>query len=89
MSAVHATLARLEEPRLTNQRYVVSENKKEEISKLALGAKLERALNRRMSGQDASFTKKKEGAKQVKAAAAWEAAADGEVVVWERIGWDS
>jgi len=69
MSAVHATLARLEEPRLTNQRYIVSEGKKEEISKLALGAKLERALGRRMSSQDASFTKKKEGASPVKAAA--------------------
>jgi hypothetical protein len=70
MSAVHATLARLEEPRLVNQRYVVSEGKKEEISKLALGAKLERALGRRMSSQDASFTKKKDAVKQVKAAAA-------------------
>ncbi|KAF2671409.1 hypothetical protein BT63DRAFT_216143 [Microthyrium microscopicum] len=59
MSAVHATLARLEEPRLTSQRYVVSEGKREEISKLALGAKLERALGRRMSSQDASFTKGK------------------------------
>lgn len=77
MSALHDTLQRLEEPRLTNQRYVASEGKKEEISKLALGAKLERALGRRMSSQDASFTKKKEvsglkgqSVKEVKATAA-------------------
>lgn len=49
-------LARLDQPKLQSQRYAVSETKKEEISKLALGAKLERALNRRMVGQDASFT---------------------------------
>jgi len=36
----------------------VSEDKSEEFSKLALGAKLERALGRRMVGQDAVFTKK-------------------------------
>jgi len=55
MHAVRATLARLEEPRLANQRYVVSENKKDEFGALALGAKLEKALARRMSAQDASF----------------------------------
>jgi len=52
-------LARLDQPKLQNQRYVVSDVKREEISKLALGAKLERALNRRMVGQDASFSPKK------------------------------
>jgi hypothetical protein len=50
-------LARLDQPKLQKQRYVVSEGKKEEISKLALGAKLERALGRRMSSQDAVFTR--------------------------------
>jgi hypothetical protein len=63
--SMHATLARLNEPRLQNQRYVVSDVKKDEIGKLALGAKLDRALDRRMSGQDAVFTagtKKKETA---------------------------
>jgi len=59
ITQVQATLSRLDEPRLTNQRYVVSDEKKEEISKLALGAKLERALGRRMSKQDAVFTKGK------------------------------
>jgi len=53
---LHATLARLEEPRLSNQRYVVSEDKRDEFGALALGAKLEKALARRMSGQDASFS---------------------------------
>jgi len=52
-------LARLDQPKLQNQRYEVSENKKEDMSKLALGAKLDRALGRRMVGQDASFSKKK------------------------------
>jgi hypothetical protein len=53
-------LARLDQPKLQSQRYAVSETKKEEISKLALGAKLERALGRRMVGQDASFTVRSE-----------------------------
>lgn len=38
-----------------------SENKRDEIGALALGAKLEKALARRMSGQDASFRVKKSG----------------------------
>jgi hypothetical protein len=52
-------LARLDQPKLQNQRYVVSDEKKDQISKLALGAKLDRALGRRMVGQDASFSPKK------------------------------
>jgi hypothetical protein len=56
MHTVQSSLARLEEPRLASQRYVVSDKKTEEIGKLALGAKLDRALGRRMSGQDAVFT---------------------------------
>ncbi|TID20991.1 putative endopolygalacturonase C [Venturia nashicola] len=52
-------LARLDQPKLQNQRYTVSEEKKDQISKIALGAKLERALGRRMTGQDASFSTKK------------------------------
>lgn len=35
------------------------------MSKLALGAKLERALGRRLSGQDASFTRGVKGDKGV------------------------
>ncbi|KAF2399381.1 hypothetical protein EJ06DRAFT_511482 [Trichodelitschia bisporula] len=52
-------LARLDDARLQKQRYTTSEMKAEELSKLALGAKLERALARRMVGQDAVFTVKK------------------------------
>jgi hypothetical protein len=37
----------------------MSGNKSEEVSKLALGAKLERALGRRMTGQDATFSQRK------------------------------
>lgn len=52
---------RMQDERLDKQRYVMSGNKSEEVSKLALGAKLERALGRRMTGQDAVFTPKKNG----------------------------
>ena len=46
-------LQRLESSRLQQQRYVPSREKSESISSLALGAKVERALGRRMTGQDA------------------------------------
>ena len=49
---------RMQDERLDRQRYVMSGNKTEEVSKIALGAKVERALGRRMVGQDASFSKK-------------------------------
>lgn len=52
-------LERMQDERLDRQRYVMSGNKSEEVSKLALGAKVERALGRRMVGQDAVFRKKK------------------------------
>ena len=52
-------LERMQDERLDKQRYVMSGNKSEEVSKLALGAKVERALARRMTGQDAQFTSKK------------------------------
>ncbi|KAI5795692.1 hypothetical protein EDC01DRAFT_61834 [Geopyxis carbonaria] len=45
-------LRRLEDRRLMSQRFVPSEKKSETLSKLALGAKLERALRWRMDGQD-------------------------------------
>ena len=45
----------MQDARLDKQRYVMSDNKGEEVSKLALGAKVERALSRRMVGQDATF----------------------------------
>ncbi|KIW00162.1 uncharacterized protein PV09_08337 [Verruconis gallopava] len=54
---LHQGLARLDQPKLDQQRYAVSETKKDDMNKLALGAKLERALGRRMVSQDASFTK--------------------------------
>ncbi|KAH6889688.1 hypothetical protein B0T10DRAFT_528938 [Thelonectria olida] len=46
-------LDRMENKALTSQRVVLTDEKSDTMSKLALGAKLERALDRRMSGQDA------------------------------------
>ncbi|KAI9823885.1 MAG: hypothetical protein M1832_002202 [Thelocarpon impressellum] len=46
-------LDRLECQRLQQQRYVPSDAKTEALNQLALQAKLERALGRRMTGQDA------------------------------------
>ena len=44
---------RMENKALASQRVTLSEQKTEHMSKLALGAKVERALDRRMSSQDA------------------------------------
>ena len=49
---------RLEQKRLQQQRFIPSKEKSENLSKLALGAKVERALRRRMTSQDAVFTHK-------------------------------
>lgn len=57
MKSLQSGLARLDDPKMQRQRYEASDSKREEISKLALGAKLEKALGRRMTGQDAYFTK--------------------------------
>ncbi|KAF2501814.1 MFS general substrate transporter [Lophium mytilinum] len=54
----NAGFERLEDKRLQQQRYVVTPEKNEDMGKLALGAKLERALGRRMTGQDAVFVQK-------------------------------
>lgn len=54
----NAGFERLEDKRLSQQRYTLSTEKNEDLSKLALGAKLERALGRRMTGQDAVFRTK-------------------------------
>ena len=54
-----STLERMQDERLVKQRYVMTDVKTAEVSKLALGAKVDRALSRRMTGQDASFTKNK------------------------------
>lgn len=48
-----AGLDRLENERLQQQRFVPSPEKVDDLSRLALGAKVERALCRRMSSQDA------------------------------------
>ena len=53
-----AVFDRMEDQRFEKQRYVVSGRKNDEIATNALGAKLERALGRRMSGQDAIFTRR-------------------------------
>lgn len=45
-------LERLENKPLTDQRFVPSEQKKEVMSKVSLGAKVERALSRRLTNQD-------------------------------------
>ncbi|KZM19917.1 hypothetical protein ST47_g9057 [Ascochyta rabiei] len=54
----NAGFERLEDKRLVQQRYIPSDNKTADMSKLALGAKVQRALDRRMSSQDAVFTNK-------------------------------
>lgn len=43
----------MENKPLTKQRFIPSTEKTDNLSKLALGAKVERALGRRMTGQDA------------------------------------
>ncbi len=49
---------RLEQKRLQQQRYAPTPEKTDSLSKLALGAKVERALGRRMTDQDAVFRPK-------------------------------
>lgn len=51
-------LDRMENKALSQQRVVLSEEKSANMSKLALGAKLERALDRRMHSQDAVMRKR-------------------------------
>ncbi|PFH58346.1 hypothetical protein XA68_13860 [Ophiocordyceps unilateralis] len=46
-------LDRMENKALSSQRVALTDEKTDRLGKLALGAKLERALGRRMSGQDA------------------------------------
>lgn len=45
-------LERLENKNLAQQRFVPSESKRDVMSKISLGAKVERALSRRMANQD-------------------------------------
>lgn len=63
----NAGFDRLEDKRLVQQRYVPSDNKTADMSKLALGAKVQRALDRRMSSQDAVFTNKGLSEKKISA----------------------
>jgi len=51
-------LEKLENKKLNSQRFVLTQERSENLSKLALGAKLERALGRRMGSQDAVMKKK-------------------------------
>ncbi|KAL4801563.1 hypothetical protein BDV18DRAFT_148869 [Aspergillus unguis] len=51
-------LNRLENKPLTKQRFIPSAEKADSLNKLALGAKVERALGRRMTGQDAVMREK-------------------------------
>ncbi|KAL8950898.1 MAG: hypothetical protein Q9222_003094 [Ikaeria aurantiellina] len=50
-------LDRLDNKHLQQQRYHPTPEKSDNLSKLALGAKVERALGRRMTDQDATFRK--------------------------------
>lgn len=52
-------LERMKNPPLAEQRVFLNEEKMANFAKLALGAKLDRALNRRMTGQDAVMRPRK------------------------------
>lgn len=56
-------LERLENKTLAEQRFVPSEQKKDVMSKISLGAKVERALGRRMTNQDYVRKEKSEKSK--------------------------
>ena len=71
ISQITEGLEKLENKKLASQRFVPSVEKTENLSKLALGAKLERALGRRLGGQDAVMRQKvvkKESVENEKAA---------------------
>lgn len=53
-----AGFQRMSDERLVKQRYEMSGKKDDEVSLTALGAKVERALGRRMTGQDATFSRR-------------------------------
>ena len=60
-SEIETGLARMENKALSQQRVVLSEEKSANLNKLALGAKLERALDRRMTSQDAVMKPRNRG----------------------------
>ncbi|KAK0383895.1 hypothetical protein NLU13_7987 [Sarocladium strictum] len=53
LRSIAVGLDRMENKALSSQRVALTEEKTDNMSKLALGAKLERALDRRLSSQDA------------------------------------
>lgn len=57
MYHLHDGFERLESKPLNKQRFVPTEEKSNNLNKLALGAKVERALGRRMTSQDAVMRK--------------------------------
>jgi hypothetical protein len=59
ISDIENGLIKLENKKLATQRFVPTKEKSEHLSSLALGAKLERALGRRMGGQDAVMRERK------------------------------
>ncbi|KAF2007444.1 hypothetical protein P154DRAFT_541581 [Amniculicola lignicola CBS 123094] len=63
----NAGFERLDDKRLQSQRYMLTSEKTDDMSKLALGAKLDRALARRMTGQDAVFRPKGLNEKKIQA----------------------
>lgn len=58
ISEYHVSLTRLDSKPLQEQRYTVSQKKDEQMSMLAFEAKVQRALRKRFSDQDAVFTHK-------------------------------
>ena len=59
ISHIETGLARMENKALSQQRVALTEEKTDKFGKLALGAKLDRALDRRMSAQDAVMKPRK------------------------------
>lgn len=60
INQIQTTLSKLSDKKLASQRFIPSQEKTENLSKLALGAKLDRALARRMGGQDAVMKSKRD-----------------------------
>ncbi|KAK2595850.1 hypothetical protein N8I77_013642 [Diaporthe amygdali] len=58
ISDIEKGLTRMENKALSSQRVFLNEDQSDRMKKLALGAKLERALDRRMSSQDAVMRKR-------------------------------
>ncbi|RKF58755.1 hypothetical protein OnM2_065033 [Erysiphe neolycopersici] len=56
---IEAFMQKLENKKLTTQRFIPTQEKIEFLSKLAFSAKLERALERRLIGQDAVMRDRK------------------------------